>query len=489
LNGCGQRAAADKKITDIAAAVRAAVQEKTVAVIITDAEQKDVPLYIYAEGRTVPSNAVEVRARVAGYLEKLFFRSGAIVKEGDQLALIEQAQYQVALDAAKAELANRKAQLDLAEANLQRGKTLFESKTISSEEFQTHQANRDMAAASLDLAKSNVRNAELNLQYTDMKSPITGKTTKNLVDVGNYVSPGGTQSVILSVAQLDPMYVEFKLSDRQFTDLKDRIGFKEAFEKATAAGNTPLPAKVDKPLALANTPIGVSLMTGVNILDFDFNVSGQIIAIIDNQINVDTGQITLRGEVRNPLLDTDGSEDFMLYPGQICRVRIPLETVKDAVLIREEAILTDLDTKYVLVIGKGMYQPKNAMGEPLRYKIVTEKYEEKEKTGGEEKVVKSGVREKIVLIERGNEGTPVPEYETYTVRRKDIKLGQIVVIKDKDKNGKDIEIQRRIVKGGLAPGEQYIVKGVQRARVGMEVKPITLEEYDIQRAADLENKE
>jgi RND family efflux transporter MFP subunit len=408
-------------------------------VIVDSVGQEDVQLYIYADGRTVPSNSVEIRARISGYLEKLFFDPGAIVKQGDQLALIEQAQYQVALDAAKADLANSKARAALAGANLDRAKTLFESKTISSEEYQTHQADRDMALATVELANTAVRNAELNLQYTDMRSPITGKTTKNLVDIGNYVSPSGTQAILLAVAQLDPMFIEFKLSDRQFSDLKDRIGFRDAFNKAVGtAKQADSDNTAEKPLALTGIPIDISLMTGMNVLDFDFNVSGKIVALVDNQINFETGQITLRGEVRNPLLQTSGTEDYMLYPGQICRVRIPYENVKGAVLIREEAILTDLDTKYVFTVGKGMFEPKDAFGKPLKDK----------------------------------DGKPAAAYETDIVYRRDIKIGRL------------LDSQMRMVLSGLNPNEAYIVKGMQRARVGMEVKPVTLKEYNALHAAE-----
>jgi multidrug efflux system membrane fusion protein len=176
----------------------------------------------------------------------------------------------------------------------------------------------------------------------------------------------------------------------------------------------------------------------VNVFNFDFDIPGKIVALVDNQINFSTAQITLRAEVRNPLLKTDDAEDYMLYPGQVCRVRIPYETVKDAVLIREEAILTDLDTKYVLVVGKGMYQPRDPTGKPLVDK----------------------------------DKKPIPPYETDVVSRRDIKMGHL------------LDSQMRIVTDGLKPGESYIVQGVQRVRVGTEVKPTTLEDYSARRAAE-----
>ena len=409
-------------------------------VIVDCVAQDDVQIYIYTDGRTTPSNMVEIRTRVSGFLEKLFFKPGAMVKAGDPLVLVEQATYEVALAAAKAELANAKAKAALAEANLGRSKILVESRSISPAEFQADQANYDVALAAIELASANVRNAELNLQYTEMRSPITGKTTKNLVDIGNYISPSGLQAVILSVVQLDPMYVEFKISDRQFTDLKDRSGFRESFDKAMQENGDTDHAAPQLPPALTGTPVDVSLMTGMNILDFNFNVPGKVVALVDNRFDFATGQLTLRAEVRNPLLKTDSAEDYMIYADQVCRVRIPYEQVKGAILIREEAILTDLDTKYVLIVAKGMFQPKDAFGRPLKDKDDQE----------------------------------IQPYETDIVYRRDIKMGRL------------LDTQMRIVLDGLSPGESYIVHGVQRVRIGSEVQPTTLADYKLRRAAETE---
>lgn len=432
LTGCPKKDGEDdpKKKAD---------KSPTKAEVIVDAVSKDdVQMYIYTEGRTVPSNSVEIRTRVSGYLQHLFFKPGSIVKEGDRLALVEPDTYQIALDAAKAGLINSKAQAALAEADLERTKSLLERGAATTQDYQTQLANRDMALAAVELANTNIQNAELNLRYTDVRSPITGKTTKNLVDIGNYVSPTGSQSVLLSINQLDPMFVEFKLNDRQYADLKDRIGFRKAYNEAIKA----VPEEKDenapeRPLALTGMPVDVSLMTGVNVFSFDFDIPGKIVALVDNQISWATGQVTLRAELRNPLLKTDDAADYMLYPGAVCRVRIPYETVKDAILIREEAILTDLDTKYVLVIGKGMYQPKDPTGKPLLDKDKKE----------------------------------IPPYETDIVYRRDIKMGKL------------LDSQRRIVLSGLKPGEMYVVQGVQRVRIGTEVKQTTLEEYEKRRAA------
>ena len=407
-------------------------------VIVDSVGQEDVQIYIYTEGRTTPSKEVEIRTRVSGYLEQLFFEPGTIVQEGDRLALVEQDSYKIALDSAKAELANSIAQASLAESNFARTKILFEKSASTTEELQTQQASLDVARAAIDRSDAAIRNAELNLQYTDLRAPISGKTTKNLVDIGNFVSPTGSQAVLLSISQLDPMFVEFKLSDRQFSELKDRIGLREAFNESISTEGHSAEDSPSHSLALTGMPVDISLMTGVNVFNFDFNIPGKVVALVDNQINFATASITIRAEVKNPLLTVNNTEDYLIYGGQVCRVRIPYEVVPNAILIREGAILTDLDTKYVLVVTKGMFQPKDAFGNPL-------------------------------LDENKKE---IPPRETDIVERRDIKLGRL------------LDTQMRIVLGGLNPGESYIVHGVQRVRIGMEVSPTTLEDYDARRAAE-----
>ena len=407
-------------------------------VIVDTVKVEDRQIYIYADALTVPSIAVDIRARVPGFLEKLFFKPGAIVRKGAPLAQIERASYEIALMAAKAELANTEAQAELAKANLEREERLLEQRAGTVEAVQTAKANYDMALARIEIAKANIQRAELDLEYTDLRAPITGKATKNLVDVGNYVNPTGLHATILSITQLDPMYVEFKLNDRQFIDLRDRLGFREAYQEAT---NVPETERTDEssglPLALIGMPVDVSLMTGVNVFNFDFDIPGKVVALVDDRINFNTAQTTLRAEVRNPLLRTDGAEDYMLYAGKVCRVRLPYETVENAILIREEAIMTDLDTKFVLVVAKGMYQDRGRDGKPA--------------------VDENGVE--------------IPPRETNIVYRRDITLGRL------------LDDQMRIVLRGLESGESYIVYGVQRVRIGSEVTPTPLEEYKARRAA------
>ena len=417
--------------------------------VITDSvKQDDVQLYIYVTGETRPYKFVDVTARVSGFLDELYFESGSIVNEGDKLAQIERRQYEIAFESAIAELEASKAREALAKSNLDRAKQLIDRGTIALEEYQSALAQHQVALATIEQSKAAVNKVKLDLDYTELIAPIPGKTTQNKVDVGNLVGPGAHMS-ILTIAQMDPLFVDFEISDRQFADLKQRAGFLGGFNEVTEQISDPnvpaltaeqepgqpgLPTRNGLSNGAPKPKFDLALISSASDLTAEFSLQGEIVAVISNAINVETGQVKLRGEIHNPLQQGQVFTDYLVYPGQICRVRIPYEMIKGAVLIREEAIQTDLDTKYVLVLKEGDYTPRNPFGMAL-----------KDENGND-------------LVAHG-----------FVVHRRDIKVGKL------------LDTQQRIVLEGLEPGEQYVVLGTQKARIGSAVTPIDLKAYRQQR--------
>ena len=279
--------------------------------------QKDVVDYSDFTGITRSTDSVEIRARVQGILQTADFTAGTIVEKDALLFTIEPEPFQARLDAAKAALSKTEAALKLAEANLERAETLVASKAVSKEEYQTKIAQRDAAAAQILADKADIEQASIDLSYTKIHSPIRGKVGRKLVDPGNLV--GGVEKTLLTtVVSLDPMYVYFDVSEPivlEYLKWKRETKLPDAQKKIY--------------LGLAN--------------EEGYPHEGEL-NYLDNQVDPATGTALIRGIFPN-------AKGF-LYPGLYVRIRIPGQTQKDAILVKEEAIGTDLAGKFVLVVDK-----------------------------------------------------------------------------------------------------------------------------------------
>lgn len=413
-------------------------------------EKKEVQLYLTTQGQTVAYEEVDVVARVPGFLERILFTPGKLVRKGDPLYLIEQAVYKIALDSAEAQLLVDQAKEPLARANLDRARELREKNTISAEEYETRASDYKVALATIERSKTAVEQAKNDLGYTEIFAPISGKTSKKLVDVGNYVGQGGAPTHLVTITQMDPILVDIEVNDRQFREYNKASNFIQALRLSRSTpvegvigvkSNRPVFTQVAAKVASDVPGDGADLTQGVtgSLPDdselqypfeisflgseknkFEFQYQGNLSAIIENEIEFSTAKIYIRGEIPNP--------NFDIYPGQVCRVRIPLEKVPDAVLVREEAIMTDLDTKYVfVVVDKEIEEPEI---DPVTHQQVL-----------------------------GTDGKPVMKKVMAKVaERRTIKLGRLV------------EDNRRIITEGLDGGEAYIVRGLQRTRDNAPVK-------------------
>ena len=179
---------------------------KPVSRVVTD--------YFEFPGQTAAVEEVEVRARVAGYLVKIFFEDGQEVKKDDLLFEVDPRPYQAALDRATGELARLEALLDKAKVNLSRGQRLRPSGAISQDEFEQHESNLKVHMASIQAAEAAIREAKLNLEFTRVLSPINGQVSRRRITKGNLVQAGpGDATVLTTVVTLDPVYVCFNIDE------------------------------------------------------------------------------------------------------------------------------------------------------------------------------------------------------------------------------------------------------------------------------------
>lgn len=269
-------------------------------------------------GRIEAVDTVEIRPRVAGYLEAVHFREGAMVEQGDLLLTIDPREYRAAVDVARANLERAETRIVLAEQEVERSKMLIAARAISREEFDQRQSELQQATADRSGARAQLVQAELNLSFSRITAPITGRIGAALVKPGNLVSPGET--LLTTLVSVDPVYVIFEADENVYLEMQSRLPDGAHF------GSEGL-----------RLPVEVGLAG-----DSDYPYSGEL-DFIDNQLDPATG--TIRGRAVLP------NADGRLTPGLFARVRLFGSREYEVMLIHDMAILTDQDRKYVYVVG------------------------------------------------------------------------------------------------------------------------------------------
>ncbi len=265
-------------------------------------------------GRTESAGLVELRARVTGYLEKVHFKDGSEVREGDVLFEIDPRPYQAALKKAEADLAIGQATLARSEADLLRMKALPPT-TVSREEVDRAQAERDTARASIDARKAAIEMARINLSFTRILAPMDGRISQRLVDVGTLVRADET---ILATVIAKEVRVAFDVDERTVLKLR-RI-------------------KPDK----AGLPVQVGLID-----EIDFPHAGQV-DFVDVRVDAEAGKLRMRARVGDP--------KNLLLPGLRVRIRLSLGEARPQFMVPQRVLLADVwsrDRAQVLVIGEG----------------------------------------------------------------------------------------------------------------------------------------
>jgi RND family efflux transporter MFP subunit len=273
--------------------------------------------------RTAAVESVEVRARVWGYLDKVNFKEGSLVKKGDVLFEIDPRTYQAAVEQAQALIVQAEAELRFKESQFKRYQKLVATGSITREEFEQVQSERDVVAATIGSRQADLRQRELDLGFTKVLAPISGRVSRMLVTEGNLVQSGenGGGTLLTTLVSVDPIYAFFDVDEH--TVLRVRQLIREG--KVRSARETEWPVA----LGLAS--------------DEGFPRRGAI-NFVDNQVNPKTGTLRLRGVFRN--------SDQTLDPGFFGRVRVPIGQPHDALLVTDRAIDNDQGQKIVYVVNE-----------------------------------------------------------------------------------------------------------------------------------------
>jgi multidrug efflux system membrane fusion protein len=293
------------------AAVTQSAGGSGVPVMLATAEIRSLPVQLETIGRVEAFATVAIKSQVDGPLLEAHFREGQLVAKGDLLFVIDPAPFRAQLHAAQANLAKDQAQLASALADQKRYGQLAGSGYASQQKDEQVRATVDSLQASIKADQAAIETAELQLGYTEIRSPIDGRAGDLQVDPGNLVKANDTTPLVV-INQTRPVYVAFSVPERYLPEIQDRM----------AGGDLAIEARVP---------------------DTDMPpVTGKVV-FVDNAIDSSTGTILLKAEVAN--------EDDRLLPGQFLRVTLVLRTVHDAVVVPNAAVQMGQQGSYVYVIG------------------------------------------------------------------------------------------------------------------------------------------
>ncbi len=286
-------------------------------VTVATPQVRDVTVFEEFVGSTEAYQSVEIRARVQGYLDRMTFEPSSFVRKGQLLFVIEQEPYEAMRDRAEAGLKAAEAGLRRAESDLERLEQAVRTNAVSQQEVTRARAERDQASAAMLEAQAALTNAEIQLDYTTVKSPINGMVSRNYVDLGNLVG-AGEATLLTTVRRIDPIFAYFEVSERFVArTLEQRGGHKNPEEMD------------DTPATLLLEETGLKIEGRIDTLE--------------NTVDPATGTIRIRGVFPNP--------DAKVFPGFFVRVRLAGELYEDALVVEETALGTDLGGRYLMIVG------------------------------------------------------------------------------------------------------------------------------------------
>jgi len=262
----------------------------------------------------------DVRAQVTGYLLTQNYKEGTLVKSGEVLFTIDARPFEAALAQAQAAYAQSVAEAQLAQITLDRQTQLFKTKVISEQEFDTAATNAQAAVAAAAAAQANVQSAQVNLNYCTITAPFEGIIGKAQAQIGDLVGPGGSATVLTQISQLDPIKAIFSITEREYLMASEQLAMLQSRNPEATAGK-----------------LSMTLADGQKyprLGKFDF---------VNRQINIATGTIEVEALFPNP--------DNVLRPGLFARITAPVKTLKEALLVPQQAVVELQGNHMVSIVG------------------------------------------------------------------------------------------------------------------------------------------
>jgi len=322
-------------------------------VTVSHPKQQAVVEYLEFTGRTEPVGFAEIKAQASGILRSMHFEAGLNVTKGDLLFVIAPELYQAEVAAAKAELISAQAEFARTEAELKRAEELIKKNFISKTDYLRRKTERDVAQAQIGLKLAKVSSAKIQLSYTQVKAPISGRVSRNRVDVGNLVGEGEA-TLLTTITQYRPMYAYFHLNER------DLLRVMKIRDKKSAEMQHDTDTQADKELDI---PLALGLAD-----EEGFPHKGEL-DFGESALNTQTGTIELRGVFANR------EKPIRLIPGLFARLRLPVGKTENALLIDERAISSDQSGRYVLVVNQENKVEKRpvSLGQKVKTQVVIKK--------------------------------------------------------------------------------------------------------------------
>ena len=289
-------------------------------VTVAQPVKQSVTEYLEFTGNIAAVQTVELRARVEGYLEQVFFEDGDLVKKGELLFQIEPDTYEAAVNEAKGDLARAQAALRQAALTADRRRTAGRSGAVSKQEVDEAEAKEAGEAAEVQALQAALERAELNLSYTKIYAPFDGRIGRRLKDPGNLVG-SGEDTLLAEINQIEPVYVYFSINERALLPILEE---RERPDPGTEAKQKTQP-----------------LFLGLASSD-DFPFEGHL-DFANITLDPSTGTLELRGEFKNP--------DRKLIPGLFARIKAPIGTKENAIVVPQQAVGFDQQGEYVMVVG------------------------------------------------------------------------------------------------------------------------------------------